>query len=65
MAIFRLLRTALVVAFVALMFITRISQSFDYWWIAVIVTILAIAPDALELWRGKKQPGDPKRRPRA
>ena len=58
MVMFRLVRTALLVAFVALIITTRTTQSYQYWWVAVVVTALAMAPDFLE-WSRRKQAESP------
>lgn len=54
MVMFRLVRTALLVAFVTFIITTRTTQSYQYWWGAVVVTAIAVAPDFLE-WSRQNQ----------
>lgn len=45
----RFLWDLIVVAFVSLFFTTNITQSFDYWWIALIITVVFSLPGFVNL----------------
>lgn len=47
----RLVRDVVLIFFVLLMLSTKISQSWDYWWVALIGTVFLMLPDFIGLSR--------------
>lgn len=47
----RLVRDVVLIFFVLLMLSTKISQSWDYWWVALVGTVFLMLPDFIDLRR--------------
>lgn len=47
----RLVRDVVLIFFVLLMMSTKISQSWDYWWVALVGTVFLMLPDLIGLRR--------------
>ncbi|SDE68373.1 hypothetical protein SAMN05421878_1283 [Actinobaculum suis] len=47
----RLVRDVVLIFFVLLMLSTKISQSWDYWWAALVGTVFLMLPDFIGLRR--------------
>lgn len=47
----RLVRDVVLIFFVLLMMSTKISQSWDYWWVALVGTVFLMLPDFIGLRR--------------
>lgn len=57
-SLLRLLGELLVVAFVSMMMATKVSQNWDYWWIAAIVTGVIMVARAIVLLSSEHMRGE-------
>lgn len=51
---FRFVRDFALILFVVFWFVTMFSKTYDYWWIALCVSIALMFPDFVELVRKSK-----------